>query len=112
MKSATRILLILTAWMHFTVLGVAASSAETLAATIFSFDGRDFVRTNTTLMNNGQSATNTKLDHSSAAYKALIEKHSYTGQATIFGKVYDSRYAPIIGQDGKMSGALFVGVPK
>ena len=41
----------------------SASWAETkLEATILSFDGKDFVRTNTTLMDKGQSATNTKLD--------------------------------------------------
>lgn len=95
-----------------TTIASIASFAETLEATIFSFDGSDFVRTNTTLMDKGQSAENTKLDHSSAAYKALMEKHSYTGQVTVFGKTYDSRYAPLIGDDGKLNGAVFVGIPK
>ena len=91
----------------------SASWAETkLEATIFSFDGKDFVRTNTTLMDKGQSATDTKLDHNSLAYKTLIEKRSYIGPATVFGKAYDSNYAPLVGDDGKMIGALFVAVPK
>ena len=95
------------------MLASSASWAETkLEASIFSFDGKDFVRTNTTLMDKGQSATNTKLDPSSAAYKALIEKRSYTGPSTVFGQNYDSNYAPLIGQGGKLNGALFVGVPK
>jgi hypothetical protein len=81
MKSMRRIFIILAALLPVTVLASSASWAETkLEASIFSFDGKDFVRTNTTLMDKGQSATNTKLDRSSAAYKALIEKRSYTGQ--------------------------------
>ena len=71
------------------VLVNSTSWAQTkLDASIFSFDGKDFVRTNTTLMDKGQSATNTKLDPSSAAYKALIAKRSYSGPATVFGQNY------------------------
>jgi len=114
MKSMRRIFLILAALLPVTVLVSSASWAETkLAATIFSYDGKDFVRTNTTLMTDkGQSAVNTKLDQSGAAYKALIEKHSYTGPATLFGKDYEANYAPLIGGDGKLTGALFVAIPK
>ena len=62
----------------------SASWAESkLDASILSYDGKDFVRTETTLMNNGQSAVGTKLDHDSAAYKALVEKHSYSGPVTV-----------------------------
>ncbi len=92
----------------------SASFAETkLEASIFSYDGKAFVRTNTTFMTDkGQSAVNTKLDENNAAYKALIEKHSYTGPVTVFGRNYDANYAPLIGADGKLTGALFVGVQK
>ena len=110
MKSMRRIFLILAAFLPVTVLASSASGAETKLE--FSFDGKDFVRTNTTLMDKGQSAINTKLDTSSAAYKAVIEKRSYTGPATVFGQNYESNYAPLIGEDGKLIGALFVGVPK
>ena len=113
MKSMRRIFLILTVLLPTMGLVSSASWAETkLEASIFSYDGKDFVRTNTTLMDKGQSAAGTKLDPNSAAYKALIEKHSYTGPATIFGQNYDANYAPLIGGDGKVTGALFVGVPK
>ena len=55
----------------------------------------------------------TKLDHDSPAYKALAEKHSYTGPATVFGQNYSqANYAPLMSADGKLTGALFVGVPK
>jgi hypothetical protein len=108
-----RIFLILSLLLPATVLISSASLAETkLEASIFSYDGKDFVRTNTTMTNKGQSAANTKLDQNSAAYKALIEKRSYTGPATVFGGDYDANYAPLIGGDGKLTGALFVGVPK
>jgi methyl-accepting chemotaxis protein len=63
-------------------------------------------------MEGGQSAVNTKLDRDSAAYKALVEKKSYTGPASVFGHDYQANYAPLIDKDGKLTGALFVGVPK
>ncbi len=113
MKSITRVFLIPTVLLSVAVLVSSASWAQTkLEASIFSFDGKDFVRTNTTLMDKGKSASGTKLDQSSAAYKALVEKHSYTGPATVFGQNYDANYAPLIDGNGKVTGALFVGVPK
>jgi methyl-accepting chemotaxis protein len=91
--------------------GSAAWAGE-LAATIFSYDGTDFVRTQTTLTEDGESAAGTKLDRNSAAYKALSQKQSYNGPATLFGKDYDAHYAPMVGSDGNLTGALFVAVPK
>ena len=108
-----RLFLALSLLLPVTMLISSASMAETkLDASIFSYDGKDFVRTETTLMQDGQSAVGTKLDHDSAAYKALVEKHSYIGPATVFGHSYQADYAPLIGADGKLTGALFVGVPK
>jgi len=63
-------------------------------------------------MDKGQSAVNTKLDPDSPAYKALVEKKSYTGPATVFGRDYQANYAPLTGADGQLTGALFVGVAK
>jgi methyl-accepting chemotaxis protein len=109
-----RLFLVLSLLLPVTMLVSSASTAETkLDASILSYDGKDFVRTDTTLMKeDGQSAVGTKLDHDSPAYKALVEKHSYVGQATVFGHSYQADYAPLIGADGKLTGALFVGVPK
>jgi methyl-accepting chemotaxis protein len=91
----------------------SASLAQTkLDASILSYDGKDFVRTETTLMKDGQPAANTKLDPDSAAYKALVEKKSYSGPVSVFGRDYQGHYAPLVGADGKLTGALFVGVPK
>jgi hypothetical protein len=91
----------------------SASLAQTkLDASILSYDGKDFVRTETTLMKDGQPAANTKLDPDSAAYKALVEKKSYSGPVSVFGRDYQGHYAPLVDADGKLTGALFVGVPK
>jgi hypothetical protein len=108
-----RLFLILTLLLPVTILVSSASWAQSkLDASILSYDGKDFVRTETTLMNEGQSAVGTKLDPNSAGYKALVQKKSYTGPHTVFGKDYQANFAPLIGEDGKMTGALFVGVPK
>ena len=92
---------------------IAPESKARLEATIFTYDGQDFVRTQTTLVTKqGKSAVNTKLEHDNPAYKALIEKRSFTGDATIFGRHYEADYAPLTGDDGRLTGALFVGVAK
>ena len=112
MKSMRRIFVILTLLLPATLLVSSASAETKIEATIFSYDGKDFVRTKTTLTTEGQSAANTKLGRDSSAYKALVKKRSYTGPATILGRDYQANYAPLTGEDGKLTGALFVGVPK
>jgi methyl-accepting chemotaxis protein-2 (aspartate sensor receptor) len=108
-----RLFLVLSLLLPVTVLGSAASLAQSkLDASILSYDGKDFVRTETTLMQEGKAAVGTKLDANSPAYKALVEKKSYSGPATVFGREYQANYAPLIGADGKLTGALFVGAPK
>jgi hypothetical protein len=98
--------------IHANAHAVAQTDGK-LEATIFSFDGKEFVRAKTTLMTqDGKSAANTKLEHENPAYNALLQKHSYTGDATVFGKKYEANYAPLTGADGKLTGALFVAVPK
>jgi methyl-accepting chemotaxis protein len=95
------------------VFASSASLAGTkIKASIFSYDGENFVRTETTLKEKGQAVAGTKLDRDSSAYKALVEKRSYTGPVTLFGHDYKADYAPLTGEDGELTGALFVGVPK
>jgi hypothetical protein len=92
---------------------VSAEKQGKIEASIFAYDGQDFVRTKTTLVTKeGKPATNTKLEHDTPAYKALVEKHSYTGDATVFGRKYDANYAPLTSEDGRLTGALFVAVAK
>ena len=98
---------------HETAHAAAPVQMGKLEASIFSFDGKDFTRTKTTLMTEaGASAAGTKLEHDNPAYKALVAKHSYTGEATVFGKKYDANYAPLTDAGGKVTGALFVAVAK
>jgi hypothetical protein len=92
---------------------LVAQAEPRLESTIFSYDGKDFVRTRTTLVTeDGASAVNTKLDHATPAYKALVQKHSYIGEVTVFGHKYDAEYAPLTNSSGKLTGALFVAIPK
>ncbi|MBI2994411.1 MAG: Cache 3/Cache 2 fusion domain-containing protein [Gammaproteobacteria bacterium] len=92
---------------------VAVQAQAKIEATIFAYDGQDFVRITTTLVTEkGDSAVNTKLDHDTPAYKALIQKRSYTGDVTVFGRKYGANYAPLTSEDGRLTGALFVAVTK
>jgi hypothetical protein len=80
-------------------------------APLFTYDGQDFIRERTTLKTeDGKSAVNTKLDRKSPAYKELVNKRSYTGDATIFGQKCDANYAPLTNASGQLKGALFVAV--
>ena len=83
-----KIFLILSLLLPIMMLVSSASLAQTkLEATIFSYDGKDFDRTETTMMKeDGQSAANTKLDPDSAAYKALVEKSPTPGQQPFLAK--------------------------
>ena len=90
-----------------------APAKPKIEATIFSFDGQDFVRTMSTLMTeDGKSAVDTKLDRNTPAFQALMQKHSFSGDANVFGKAYAANYAPLTGSDGRLTGALFVAVAK
>jgi len=90
----------------------ATETKGSLDATIFDYDGKEFVRTQTTLKTEkGKSAVKTTLDHG-AAYKFLSRKESYTGDVTAFGRKYEGHYAPVVSGDGRLIGALFVGIPK
>ena len=78
-------------------------------STVFAFDGQDFIRTHTTLRTEaGTSAVGTKLAHDNPGYAALIHKRSHTGEVTLFGHRCDANYAPLIDQDGRVTGALMV----
>ena len=116
MKGVRRTFLILTLLLPaiavFSSASLGMSHSTKIGATIFSYDGEDFVRSKTTLTAEGKSAANTKLDRDSAAYKALSEKRSYSGASTLFGQDYEGHYAPVTDESGKLTGALFVGVPK
>ena len=103
--------IILASVLAFSAAGIAlAGQGRTIQeSTIFSYDGQDFIRTHTTLVTKeGKSAVNTKLEHNNPGYKALIQKRSYNGEVTLFGKKCDANYAPLTDENGRLTGALFV----
>ena len=112
MKSLRRVLILTLLLPAMAVVSSTSYAGSKLEATIFSYDGKNFVRAQTTLTEEGQTAAGTKLEQGSAAYKALVQKRSHTGPATLFGRDYEASYAPLISGDGQLTGAVFVGVPK
>jgi len=113
MKSIRKIFLILSLFLPATVLFSGTSYAQTeLEASIFSYDGKNFVRNQTTLTEEGETAAGTKLDSDSAAHKALVQKRSHTGTVNVFGRDLEAHYAPLIDENGQLTGAIAVGVPK
>lgn len=77
--------------------------------TIFDFDGEDFVRIKTTLLTDeGKSALHTRLDRGNPSYQALMQKRSYRGELALFGRDYDTHYAPLTNKQGELEGAIFV----
>jgi MFS family permease len=81
--------------------------------TLFKFDGQDFIRTETNLLtDDGKSAINTKLARDDSIYPALIKRRSYAGVAILFGRDYETYYAPLTDEQGQLSGAIFVGHQK
>ena len=80
-----------------------------LGSSIFRFDGQDFIRTDTTLIDeNGNPAVNTKMDRNYPGFKALLDKKSYNGRLMLFGKQVDSKVAPLTDENGNVTGALAV----
>lgn len=102
--------IIIASVLAFSTAGIAFAGQE---STIFTYNGQDFIRTHTTLVTkDGKAAVNTKLDHDNPGYQALIQKRSYTGEVTLFGKKCDANYAPLTDENGRLTGALFVCIKK
>jgi hypothetical protein len=81
-----------------------------VAASIFIKSGDQYTRVATTLRKeDGSRAVGTALDPDSPAIAKLNSGESYYGDATVFGKTYDSGYEPIKDASGAVIGAYFVG---
>jgi Cache 3/Cache 2 fusion domain len=82
-------------------------------ASVFVKSGDQFVRVATTLKKeDGTSAVGTALAGDSPALPKLNAGQAYYGDATTFGKTYDTGYVPIKDASGAVIGAFFVGNPK
>jgi hypothetical protein len=83
------------------------------AASIFVKSGDQYVRVATTLKKeDGTSAVGTTIAADSPALAKLSNGQAYYGDATIFGKIYDTGYVPIKDASGAVIGAYFVGYIK
>jgi methyl-accepting chemotaxis protein len=79
-------------------------------ATVFARKGDDFVRVTTSVKkDDGSRAIGTPLGKQHPAYPKLMGGEPYHGQATLFGKMYSTRYLPIK-DGGEVIGVLFVGL--
>ena len=79
-------------------------------ATVFAKDGDDFVRVSTSLLKqDGSRAIGTYLGTKSPAYKPIMDKKIYLGNARLFGVDYMTIYAPILDSEQSVIGILFVG---
>ena len=84
-----------------------------VTATVFQFTTPDFRRVVTTIPNmNHDLASCTLLPADSPAYPLLILGKSFSGETTIYGKLYYTIYNPVFDalSSSKLIGALFVGV--
>lgn len=84
-----------------------------VVATIFMRKGDDFSRISTNIRKeDGERAVGTLLGTASAAYKPVMNKKSYLGQANILGKPYLTAYQPITDKNDQVIGILFLGIPQ
>jgi methyl-accepting chemotaxis protein len=80
-------------------------------STIFARSGDDFIRVSTSLKKqDGLRAIGTPLDRNGPAYRALTAGETFSGLTELFGRRYITQYKPVRDADGKVIGALFVGV--
>jgi methyl-accepting chemotaxis protein len=68
------------------------------------------VAVTTTITDNGHAAVGVRLD--AAAHAALVGAKPYRGETMLQGETYFTAYDPIKDADGKVIGALFVGLSK
>jgi methyl-accepting chemotaxis protein len=80
-------------------------------ATVFVAQGEDFVRISTSVRKeNGDRAVGTKLDRKGAAYAALRAGKGWIGLVKLFGKDFITDYEPLNDANGKLIGALYIGL--
>lgn len=80
-------------------------------ATVFVRQGDDFIRIATSVKKeNGERALGTPLGSKHPAYPLVITGKPYTGQATLFGREYMTRYLPLKDEAGQVIGIAFVGI--
>jgi diguanylate cyclase (GGDEF)-like protein/PAS domain S-box-containing protein len=80
-------------------------------ATIFVRQGDDFVRLATSLKNSeGERAVGTVLDRNHPAYRRLLDGWDYLGAVRLYDRSYMAKYRPLLDDESRVVGALFVGL--
>lgn len=87
-------------------------TADTVAAaTVFVRSGDDFVRVISSLKNEkGERDIGTRLDRAHPAYSAVRSGNDYLGLATVDGRRFMTRYAPLRNPQGAIVGIAFIGL--
>ena len=79
-------------------------------ATIFIRHNSDFLRVSTSLRNGqDQRVFGTYLGKNHPGYQTLMNGKAYIGKATLFGRNYMTKYAPVV-QNGRTVAVLYIGV--
>ena len=78
-------------------------------ATLFVFDGKDYVRVSTNVQKAGKRATGTVLNPEGGAFRAIKSNQAFYGQVDILGSPYLTGYAPINNTAGEVIGIWYVG---
>lgn len=78
-------------------------------ATLFVFDGKDYVRVSTNVQKEGKRATGTVLNPKGGAFRAIRSNQAFYGQVDILGNPYLTGYAPINNAAGDVIGIWYVG---
>jgi methyl-accepting chemotaxis protein len=80
------------------------------SATLFAWDGANFIRVTTNVMKpDGSRAVGTVLDAKGKAYAALTAGQAFNGVVDILGVPYTTSYVPIQDAQGKLAGAWYTG---
>jgi methyl-accepting chemotaxis protein len=81
-------------------------------ATVFDKQGGDYVRISTNVKTEkGERAVGTKLATDHPAQARLARGEAYYGAAVLFGQDYMTGYFPVTDVAGRVTGALFIGIP-
>ncbi len=79
-------------------------------ATLFVWNGADFIRAATNVLKpDGSRAVGTALDRSSLAFAALVQRRPFTGVVEILGTPYTTSYIPMLDGSGSLIGAWYTG---
>ena len=91
---------------------VAGIGTPGTTATIFQLHGERLVRIATNVRSaGGERAILTYIPKESLVYRTIAEGRAYRGRAIVLDRWNITHYEPILNTEGKVAGALYVGIP-